>query len=146
MKPERKKTRDTRRSVVIVDDEEAYVEMMAQMMATHLDCSVHAFTRPREALGSLSRVSVGVVVTDYSMPEMDGVEFIRKASRIAPEAAFIMISGNDLDPIGHELARLKRLKMRLNKPCGWRRVVAAVLKVWPGDDTPGFRPHAAGHT
>jgi hypothetical protein len=56
-----------------------------------------------------------------------------------------MISGNDLDAIDHELARLKKLKMRLSKPCGWRRVAAAVLQVWPGEDIPGFRPHAAGH-
>jgi len=145
LKPKTKKPIGARRSVVIVDDEKSYVELMAQMIGENLNCQVHAFTRPQEALGSLVHVSAGVVVTDYFMPEMDGVEFIKKASKIAPKAAFIMISGHDLDSIEHELVRLKRLKMRLQKPFGWRPLAAAVLKVWPGDDTPGFRPADATH-
>ena len=128
------------RSVVIVDDEKSYVELMAQMIADNLDCQVHPFTRPEDALNGLATISAGVVVTDYFMPQMDGVEFIRRVSKIAPHAAFIMISGHNLDPIEHELARLKRLKMRLQKPFGWRPLTAAVLKVWPGKDVPSFRP------
>ncbi len=113
---------------------------MAQMIADNLDCQVHPFTRPEDALNGLATISAGVVVTDYFMPHMDGVEFIRRASKIAPHAAFIMISGHNLDPIEHELARLKRLKMRLQKPFGWRPLTAAVLKVWPGKDVPSLRP------
>jgi len=126
--------------VVIVDDEKSYVELMAQMIADNLDCQVHPFTRPEDALNGLATISAGVVVTDYFMPHMDGVEFIRRASKIAPHAAFIMISGHNLDPIEHQLARLKRLKMRLQKPFGWRPLTAAVLKVWPGKDVPSLRP------
>ena len=139
MKPNRKTIPEARRSVVIVDDEKSYVELMGQMLADNLDCTVHAFTRPKEALDSLDRMSAVVVVTDYSMPEMDGVEFIKRATKIAPDAVFIMISGHDLDSIKHELRRLRNLKMRLQKPFGWRRLAAAILKVWPGKDTPGFR-------
>ena len=103
-----------------MDDERSYVELISQMIADNLDCPVHAFTRPSEALLSLGRLSPGVIVTDYFMPDMDGVEFIRKAAKVAPKAAFIMISGHDLDPIEHQLARLRKLKMRLQKPFGWR--------------------------
>jgi DNA-binding NtrC family response regulator len=139
LSPKRKTPRDQRRSVVIVDDEKSYVELISQMIADNLDCPVHAFTRPAEALANLNRVAPGVVVTDYFMPEMDGVEFVRRASKVAPQAAFIMISGHDLDPIRHELARLKRLKLRLQKPFGWRALAEAVLRVWPGSDAPKFR-------
>jgi len=134
-----KKSSETRRSIVIVDDEQSYVELMAQMIADNLDCTVYAFTRPLEALGGLTKISAGVVITDYSMPQMDGVEFIKKASKIAPKAAFIMISGHDLDPIKGDLARLRRLKMRLQKPFGWQPLAEAVLKVWPGKDVPPLR-------
>jgi DNA-binding NtrC family response regulator len=128
------------RSVVIVDDEKSYVELMAQMIADNLECPVHAFTRPMDALVGLARISAGVVVTDYSMPQMDGIEFIRRASRIVPKAAFIMISGNNLEPIEHELDRLKKLKLRMQKPFGGRALSAAVLQVWPGGDAPALRP------
>jgi DNA-binding NtrC family response regulator len=139
VKPADKKSHAPRRSIVIVDDEQSYVELMAQMIADNLDCAVYAFTRPLEALGGLAKISAGVVVTDYSMPQMDGVEFIKRASRIAPKATFIMISGHDLGPIKDDLARLKRLKMRLQKPFGCEPLTEAVLKVWPGKDVPSPR-------
>jgi DNA-binding NtrC family response regulator len=138
--PARKKGAHERRSVVIVDDEKSYVELMAQMIRDNLDCEVHAFTSPVAALAALARISAGVIVSDYSMPQMDGIEFIRQASKVAPKSTFIMISGHNLEPIEHELDRLKRLKLRLQKPFGWRPLTEAVLKVWPGDDAPHLRP------
>jgi two-component system phosphoglycerate transport system response regulator PgtA len=142
LKKATKRTPKPGRSIVIVDDEKSYVELMAEMIGENMDCPVHSFTRPADALGSLPRVSAGVIVTDYFMPGMDGVEFIRKASKIAPDAAFIMISGHNLEPIEEELAKLKKLKERLQKPFGWRPLAEAVLKVWPGDDAPSLRPAA----
>jgi CheY-like chemotaxis protein len=140
-----KKLDSPNRSIVIVDDERSYAELIAQMIADNLDCTVYAFTRPMEALGGLTKISAGVVVTDYSMPQMNGIEFIKRASRIAPSAAFILISGDDLDPLGGELARLRRLKMRLRKPFGWRPLADAVLNVWPGTDTPSFRTNGVSN-
>lgn len=134
-----KKSSEPRRCIVIVDDEQSYVELMAQMIADNLECPVYAFTRPLEALGALAKIPAGVVITDYSMPQMDGVEFIKRASKAAPKAAFIMISGHDLDPIKDDLSRLRRLKMRLQKPFGWQPLAEAVLKVWPGKDAPSLR-------
>ena len=125
-----------KRSVVIVDDEKSYVELMAEMIRDNLDCTVYSFTRPLDALGALKDISAGVIVSDYFMPEMDGIEFIRRASKISPKSIFIMIWGHNLDPLEHELSRLRRLKMRLQKPFGWRPLTAAVLEVWPGKDVP----------
>jgi|GEM_PF-723864 len=139
MKSARRQTAAPRLSIVIVDDEKSYAELMAQMIADNLDCAVHAFTRPMEALSGLARITPGVVVTDYSMPQMNGIEFIRRASRIAPHAAFIMISGDDLDPLADELGRLKRLKARLRKPFGWRPLADAIVDAWPAGAPPAFR-------
>jgi DNA-binding NtrC family response regulator len=138
----RTKNAAPRRSLVIVDDEKSYVDLIAQMIADNLDCRVHAFTRPDEALKSLPKVSAGVIVTDFSMPQMDGIEFIRQASKVEPHAAFIMISGHDLDPVKVELERLKRLKLCMQKPFGWRPLTEAVIRVWPGDDAPALREGA----
>ena len=125
--------------MVIVDDEKSYVELMAEMIADNLDCPVHPFTRPLDALGALSILSPGVIVTDYFMPEMDGIEFIHRAAKVEPKAVFIMISGHNLDPLEPELSRLKRLKARLQKPFGWRPLTKAVLEVWPGKDVPAVK-------
>jgi DNA-binding NtrC family response regulator len=140
VKRTRKKADRKRRSIVMIDDEKTYVESMAKLIGDNLDCPVHAFTKPEEALGELKTISAGVIVTDYFMPEIDGLEFIRRASKIAPEAAFIMISGHDLDPIDEGLATLKNLRNRMQKPFGWRPLAAAILQAWPGNDAPAARP------
>jgi FixJ family two-component response regulator len=134
-----KKTDAVRRSVVIVDDEKSYVESMARLIAENLDCPVYPFTNPQDALDKLDTLRAGVVVTDYYMPEMDGFEFISKASNMAPAAVFVMISGHDLDPLDEELSRVPKLMTRLQKPLGWRPLAAAILKAWPGDDVPALR-------
>lgn len=125
---------------MIVDDERSYVDLLSQMLLDNLECDVHAFTRPDAALLALPTIGAGVVVSDYFMPDMDGVEFIRQASALAPQAAFILISGHDLDSIEHELVRLKALRMRLQKPFGWRPLAEAVIQVWPGRGAPAYRP------
>jgi DNA-binding NtrC family response regulator len=139
VKPARKKTAAPRRSVVIVDDQKPFVDLMAKMIGDNLDCPVHPFTRPTDALRTLPEISAGVIVTDYYMPQMNGIEFIREASSLAPEAVFIIVSGHDLDMFDDELSRLKRLKMRIQKPFGWRPLADAVIQVWPGKDVPSFR-------
>jgi len=115
------------------------VELMAQMIGENMDCKVHAFTNPVVALENLAGISAGVVITDYSMPQMDGIEFIRRATKVTPKSAFIMITGHDLDIMKDDLDALKRLKLRLQKPFGWRPLAEAVLSVWPGDDSPVLR-------
>jgi len=112
---------------------------MAQTMGKNLDCAVHSFTRPLDALAALKKVNAGVVVTDYFMPQINGLEFTRRAAAIAPQAVFVLITGHNLDSVEDELTQLAQLKGRLQKPFGWRRLAEEVLRVWPGSDTPQVR-------
>jgi DNA-binding NtrC family response regulator len=127
------------RSVVIIDDEKPYVESMAKLIGDSLDCPVHPFTSAADALARLEDVSAAVVVTDYSMPDMDGLEFIGEAAKIAPGTSFILISGHDLDGNEGHMSQLKGLKICLQKPVGSSSLVAAILKAWPGNDAPASR-------
>src|SRR5438874_1704625 len=38
------------KSIVLVDDEKSYTELLTQMLAENLDCPVHAYSRPLDAL------------------------------------------------------------------------------------------------
>jgi CheY-like chemotaxis protein len=136
--PARKTQAEGRSSVVILDDEKSYVDLMAEMLGENLDCDVHAFTRPVQALEKLGGLGAAVIVTDYFMPQMDGVEFIRRASSLSPGSVFIMISGHDLEPLKRDLTRLMRLKKRLQKPFGWKVLAEAVIEVWPESDAPMY--------
>lgn len=128
---------------MLVDDEKSYTELITQMLADNLDCPVHAFTRPLDALKALPALEPAVVVTDYHMPQLNGIEFIREAAPLVPGAAFVMITGHNLSSEEDALARLPRLKGFLAKPFGWRKLADEIIRVWPHEaTTPSHRADA----
>lgn len=131
------------KSIVLVDDEKSYTDLMTQMLSDHLDCPVHAFTRPLEALQAIPAIDPGVIVTDYFMPQLNGIEFIRQATTAAPKAAFVMITGHNLSAEEDQLAKLTALKGFLAKPFGWRKLADEIIRVWPSETTaPSHRADA----
>lgn len=104
---------------------------MAQMLTENLDCPVHAFAQPVEALHALPGVNPGVIVTDYNMPQIDGLEFIRQAAVVVPEAVFVLITGHNLATEREKMDRLVQLRGFLEKPFGWRKLADEIIRVWP---------------
>ena len=119
------------RAIVLVDDEKSYTDLLTSMLAENLDCPVHAFSRPIAALKVLPELNPGVVVTDYFMPELDGLEFIRQAAPLVPDSAFVLITGHNLSALQDAMSRLTPLKGFLPKPFGWRKLADEILRVWP---------------
>lgn len=121
--------------IVIVDDEQSYTDLITQLLADNLSCPVHGFTRPRDALKAIPSLDPGVIVTDYFMPQLNGIEFIREATSLAPKAHFVMITGHNLSAQEDQLAKLTALKGFLAKPFGWRKLADEIVRVWP-QETP----------
>ena len=119
------------KSIVLVDDEKSYTDLLTQMLAENLDCPIHAFSRPLDALEALPQLSAGVIVTDYYMPQLDGLEFIRQASALVPGATFVLITGHNLSAEEDAMERLTALKGFLAKPFGWKKLANEILRVWP---------------
>lgn len=129
--------------IVIVDDEKSYTDLLSQMLAENLDRPVHAFVRPLDALKAIGELDPGVVVTDYYMPQLNGLDFIRQAAPLVPHATFVMITGHNLTSREEEMARLKPLKGFLAKPFGWRKLADEIIRVWPPEQpAPSHRADA----
>lgn len=128
---------------MLVDDERSYTELMTQLLSDKFDCPVHGFTRPLDALAAIASIDPAVIVTDYHMPQLNGIEFIRQATLLAPQAAFVMISGHNLAFEEGRLARLGSLRGFLSKPFGWRKLADEILRVWPPETSvPSHRADA----
>ena len=127
---------------MLVDDEKSYVDLLSQMLGENLDCPVHSFTRPLDALAQVGTLAPAVIVTDFDMPQLNGIEFIRQASVVAPSAVFILITGRNLGLADIEMGKLPTLKAFIPNPFRWRQLADEVIRVWPGSDTPSFRTEA----
>lgn len=121
---------------MLVDDEKSYNELMTRLLTDALGCVVHGFVRPLDALAAIPSLDPAVIVTDYSMPDLNGIDFIRQATPLAPHAAFVLISGNNLSPESDRLATLTALKGFLAKPFGCSTLASEILRVWPADSKP----------
>lgn len=122
--------------VVLVDDEISYIDLLEQLLSEHLACPVRGFTKPADALRAMPGLDVGLIVTDYQMPEMNGLEFINAVQRIKPDTPVVMITAYHLKFTERELAEVPALKVIVRKPFKWTALAAEVIRYWPDQHPP----------
>ncbi len=80
-------------TILLLDDEEMVVTSIKSFLTLETDYEVVAFTSPKEALEHLREHKVDLVISDYLMPDMDGIEFLAKVKEIQPEATRVLLTG-----------------------------------------------------
>lgn len=87
-------------NILVLDDQPPIINAMRRVIdripSDLLDarCRVHGFDNPDNALGSLRDVSYDAVISDLRMPGVDGLDFLRQARKLQPDAIRIVISGH----------------------------------------------------
>ena len=64
------------RTIVIVDDNSAHLGILFEFLNKERVGTVHCFTDPAKAQAFAKTTRIDVLITDYSMPEMNGIELI----------------------------------------------------------------------
>lgn len=88
--------------LLIVDDEENILRALRRTLSVNdggaHQFDVEIFSSPAAALHRADEVKFDLVLSDYRMPEMDGVQFLRQFRDKQPDAARLVLSGYaDLD-------------------------------------------------
>lgn len=81
-------------AVVLVDDEDMVITSIRAFLSLETEYDIHAFTRPEEALAHVAKNSVDVIVTDYLMPRMTGLQLLAESKKVQPEAARVLLTGH----------------------------------------------------
>lgn len=82
--------------LLLVDDETNVARALQRVMRRRLpiDVKVEAFDDPRLALKRAQEVSFAAVVSDFRMPQMDGITFLRQLRDIQPYAVRLILSAS----------------------------------------------------
>ncbi|MBV0901171.1 ATP-binding response regulator [Haloarcula salina] len=78
---------------LVVDDSDFFAEMTADTLTQEHDIDAVAATGASEALDRLESGGFDCVVSDYEMPEMDGLELLDEIRRDNPSIPFILLTG-----------------------------------------------------
>lgn len=80
-------------TIVIVDDEEMVLTSLSSFLTLETEYHVVTFTSAVEALDFVEKNTVDLVVSDYLMPEMDGISFLAEVKKVKPEVPRIILTG-----------------------------------------------------
>ena len=79
--------------IAIVDDEDMVLTSLRSFLLLETDYEVETWKSPREALESLRKKNLDLIISDYLMPEMNGIEFLLEVKKIHPFATRILLTG-----------------------------------------------------
>lgn len=83
--------------VLLVDDVATNLMLLHQVVRKIGGCSAFSFTDPLKALEEVRRADVDLILVDYRMPGMNGIEFIREARRVpgVEDVPIVMVTTSD---------------------------------------------------
>jgi DNA-binding NtrC family response regulator len=77
--------------ILLVDDEQNVLNALRRELQQ--DYSIEAFNNPHAALQRGKDTPFDLVIADYKMPEMNGIEFLKQFGQQRPDAVRLMLSG-----------------------------------------------------
>jgi CheY-like chemotaxis protein len=114
-------------NILVVDDELNNLNLIKCFLEAE-GMIIHCATSGEDALRKMKDVPFHLMITDFNMPGMDGMELARKALEIAPDMPIIMLTG-EISPEIPQLAEKVGIKTVLAKPIHPIELLKAVRQV-----------------
>lgn len=79
--------------VAVVDDDHEYVDSLVSILIRH-GLDAHGFSNVHDCLARMPGWKPDMVLTDYEMPEMNGLEFVHQVRAFFPNIPCLLITGS----------------------------------------------------
>ncbi|MGH7467877.1 MAG: response regulator [Longimicrobiales bacterium] len=80
-------------TVMLLDDEVMVATTLKALLQLETSYRILSFNEPGHALAALEQESVDVIVSDFMMPGMDGIAFLKRARELRPVATRVLLTG-----------------------------------------------------
>lgn len=82
-----------KKRILIADDEEAIRMLLAMALETY-DYEIDIVENGLEAINNIYKRSYDLIITDYMMPKMDGLELTKRIRSEYPSTPILVVTGN----------------------------------------------------
>ena len=96
-------------SVLLIDDDVTLLEMIKLMSERSREMTIHTAQSAKEALATLAQKSFDVIIVDYDMPEISGIEFLKILRKHGDTTPIILFTG-----LGGEYTAIEALNSGAN--------------------------------
>jgi len=79
--------------IVLVDDEEMVTQNLEMLLSMETDYEPVSFNQPASALEYLKQNKADVVVSDFIMPEMNGLDLLAQVKEVQPTCSRLLLTG-----------------------------------------------------
>lgn len=120
--------------ILVVDDEVDILESFRQLLEESIpNVCVLTATSGREGIEMLERELIDLVMTDFRMPGMDGIEFLVQSRRLRPQVPRLMFTAFANDELAERAAAEAVVSAFLSKSVDPADMIAKVSSLLPYD-------------
>jgi len=79
--------------VIVVDDDALVTSSLRSFFTLEMDLDPVVFNEPQAALAYMRENKVDLVISDFLMPDIDGIHLLQEARRLHPEVPRVLLTG-----------------------------------------------------
>lgn len=117
--------------IMLVDDDRTCLRMLKKILSPMPDCEIDAFTSANIALEKALQCDYDLVISDYMMPEMDGITFLKKYIKTQPRTSRLILSSYCIKESLYGAINEAQVTRYIEKPCdehALRSIVSQVIE------------------
>jgi len=116
--------------ILIIDDEEFFIENLAQYLKKKIPANISYVSRAEEALLLLEKERFDLVVCDLNLPDQSEGELVIRINNIIPSQRFIIISAKSEQEFPEFLANRKHFNVLgyFEKPFNMETIKDSILE------------------
>lgn len=118
------------KKLVVVDDERAFTSLLEAALCEVLTCPIATFTSPLDALELIKTEPIAMLITDFHMPSMDGIQLVHALEQHQPGVPAIIVTGHNLKPHKQRADAIPALKAIIQKPFGLKELKETIFRHW----------------
>ena len=85
-------TKKNNPTILVIDDDVMICEILERMLSEVFE--VTAMSDPKEVLGKINELKYDIVMTDFMMPHVSGLDIADRVKEVSPETPVILITAN----------------------------------------------------